>query len=121
MQTIIEAAQPYLETIIKALVGLLATVLLTGIYQLRRKLESFLAARTSAAQRELLHKLAAEAYAYVERQYVGDGGQKLNAAIQYVVDRLDLKKIGIDTDDVTAAIEKAWSELDAKNRGGGHG
>ncbi|WP_438449393.1 phage holin [Gorillibacterium sp. sgz5001074] len=121
MQTIMDAVQPYVATIVQALVGLLVLVVLAGIAQLKTKVLAFLESRTSAAQRETLHKLAAEAYAYVERQYAGTGEAKLNAAVQYVIDRLDLKKWGIDTDDVTAAIEKAWAELDTKNRGGSNG
>lgn len=118
MKTTLELAQPYLETIATACFGLLAMIILAFIAQLRRKVEAWLVARTSSAQRELLHKLAAEAYAWMERQYGPEAGQqKLTEAVQYVMDRLHLEKIGLSVEDVTAAVQKAWQELDAKNRG----
>lgn len=118
MNTVIEIAQPYLETIATAIIGLLAMLVLALIARLRAKLEAWLSARTSAAQRELLHKLAGEAYAWVEHQYATeDGQQKLTEAVRYVLDRLRLDKIGLSVEDVTAAVQKAWSELDSKNRG----
>lgn len=118
MNTVLEIAQPYLYAIATALISLLAAVVLAFIARLRTQVEAWLVARTSAAQRELLHKLAAEAYAYVERQYGGEAGQvKLDAAVQYVLQRLHMDKIGLTSKDVTAAVQKAWTELDAKNRG----
>lgn len=118
MTTILEIAQPYLETIATAIIGLLAMLILAAIARLRSMVEAWLVARTSAAQRELLHKLAAEAYAWVESQYgAGAGEQKLTEAVRYVLERLRLDKIGLSVEDVTAAVQKAWAELDSKNRG----
>lgn len=118
MNTIFDIAQPYLETIAKGIIGLLAMLILAFIARLHAKLEVWLCARTSAAQRELLHKLAGEAYAWVEHQYATeDGDHKLNEAVRYVLDRLRLDKIGLSAEDVTAAVQKAWQELDVKNRG----
>jgi LL-H family phage holin len=115
---LLEIAQPYLYAIATALISLLAAVVLAFIARLRTQVEAWLVARTSAAQRELLHKLAAEAYAYAERQYGGQEGQvKLDAAVQYVLQRLHMDEIGMTSKDVTAAIQKAWAELDGKNRG----
>jgi LL-H family phage holin len=118
MKTALELAQPYLETIAIASFGLLAMVTLYFIAQLRAKVEAWLVARTNTAQRELLHKLATEAYAWMERQYGPEAGQqKLTEAVRYVMDRLHMEKIGLSVEDVTAAVQKAWQELDAKNRG----
>lgn len=113
----IQAIQPYITAIATALIGLLATGLLALIATLRTKLESWIVARTSAAQRDLLHKVAAEAYAYVELQY-GGGTDKLAAAADYVTARLSLSKLGLTGEDVIAAIQRAWAELDIKNKGG---
>lgn len=119
MQSIIAAAQPYMTAIATALIGLLATILLAAIARLRANVEAWLVARTSAAKRDLLHKLAAEAYAWAEQQYgQGSGQVKLPEAVRYVLERLRLDKIGLSAEDVTAAVQKAWAELDAKNRGG---
>lgn len=117
MQSIISAAQPYITAIATALIGLLATILLAAIARLRVKVEAWLIARTSAAERDLLHKLAAEAYAYAEQQLASGGMDKMEAATQYVLDRLKFDG-AFSTEDVFAAIQKAWAELDTKNRGG---
>lgn len=117
MKTILEISQPYVETILRAVLALVAAVILSIIYKLRAKVEAWLEAKTSVDQRDLLHKLAAEAYAYVERQYTNGGADKLDYAVQYVLDRLDLDKAGITSKDVMAAVQKAWTELDKKNRG----
>lgn len=118
MRFVIEAAQPYLTAIATAGLGLLATLLLAFIASLRTKLEAWVVARTSSAQRDLLHKLASEAYAWAEQQYgQGNGQAKLSEAVRYVLERLRLDKIGISAEDATAAVQKAWAELDAKNRG----
>lgn len=115
---LLEIAQPYLETIVTAIIGLLAMLILAFIARLRTQVEAWLTARTSSAQREILHKLAAEAYAWAESQYgAGAGHQKLAEAVRYVLERLRLDKIGLSAEDVTAAVQKAWAELDAKNRG----
>lgn len=112
-----EMVQPYLNALVTALVGLLATLLLAAITSLRSKVEAWLEARTSAAQREVLHRLAEEAYAFSEKMYQGSGGDdKLEAALQYVTARLNLDRMGLTGSDIRAAIEKAWTELDAKSR-----
>ncbi|MDF2923185.1 MAG: hypothetical protein K0R57_2099 [Paenibacillaceae bacterium] len=116
MESIILAAQPYITAIVSALLGLLATILLTILARLQSKVIAWLETRTNADQRELLHKLAAEAYAYVESQFSNAAGQeKMNAAIQYVLPRLHLTRF-ISSEDIMAAIQKAWAELDTKNR-----
>lgn len=113
-----EIAQPYLETIATAFIGLLAMLILAFIARLRTQVEAWLTARTSAAQRDFLHKLAAEGYAKMEIQFgAGAGEQKLTEAVRYVLERLRLDKIGLSAEDVTAAVQKAWAELDSKNRG----
>lgn len=115
---ILELAQPYIVTILQAILALLAAVVVGVIYQLRSKVETWLEARTSAAQREELHKLAAEGYATFEKQMKDKGGEeKLEAAVSYVLQRWKVDAVGIDYDAVKAAVQKAWVELDAKNRG----
>lgn len=116
MNSVIQAAQPYITALATALIGLLATFLLAAIAHLKTKLSAWLTTRASADQRELLHKLAAEAYAFAEQQYAGlYGDEKMAAALQYVLARLKLDG-AITAEDITAAIQKAWAELDAKNR-----
>lgn len=115
---LLEIAQPYLYAIATALISLLAAVVLAFIARLRTQVEAWLTARTSAAQRELLHKLAGEAYAWMEKQYGPDAGQqKLTDAVYYVLERLHAENIGLSVEDVKAAVQKAWQDMDAKNKG----
>lgn len=117
MQILFEAAQPYIGTIAEALVGILALLVIGALYKLKAKVESWLEANTSAKQRDLLHKVAQEAYSFVEREFTQAGGQaKLDAAVDRVIQRLNLDKMGLDAEDVRAAVQKAWIELDKKNR-----
>lgn len=117
MQMLFEAAQPYIGTIAEAVVGLLAMVVIAILYKIKAKAEAWLEANTSAKQRDILHKVAQEAYALVEKEFPKTKGQaKLDAAIDKVIQRLSLDKMGFTVEDVRAAVQKAWAELDKKNR-----
>jgi hypothetical protein len=117
MQTVLDLAQPYILTILQAVLAMLAAIVLALLYKLRSKIEQWLDTRTSANERELLHRLAAEAYAFVEQEWKElDGESKLEAAAEYVLERWKLRAVGLDYNSVKAAVRKAWTELDAKNR-----
>lgn len=114
--------QPYVTSIVEALAGLLAVLLLGVIRSLRVKAEAWLEAHTTAAQLDTVHKLAAEAAALVEVTYKEAGGpQKLAAALEYVVDKLDAAGINVDPVAIRAAIEKAVQDFNAKGSGAGAG
>lgn len=59
MQPIVEAAQPYVTTIVTAIVGVLAAV-----GAVKSKAVSYFGCKLDATQWELLHKVAGEAFAY---------------------------------------------------------
>lgn len=108
-QSIISLLHPYLITILQAaLVGLVGVI---GTYVLQGK-EHFLKwlrAHTTAKQRDTLHRLGEEAFAFAKTVYIDhDGPSKLAAAVAYFSSRLE--EIGIDasTDEIRAAIEKAY-------------
>jgi len=61
--------EPYLETLLTALVGLLVTLLLAAITAIRGRVDQWLAARTTAAEQQILHLVAKEASAMAERLY----------------------------------------------------
>lgn len=104
--------QPYIDTIVTALVGLLVTFLLAGISAIRKKVEVWFEARTTDQQRETLHKIAQEAYAFVEAQFKGSGAErKLEEAKGYLLQRLNALGISLAEDEIRAAIEKAWLEF----------
>jgi len=106
---IIEHAQPYLTTIVTALIGLLATLIITGIRSLKLKLDTWLDTRVSVGQRELLHQIAKEAFAHAETIYkYSDGEQKLHQALTYATERLGKIGIHMTTNEIKAAIHDAW-------------
>ncbi|MDU8671566.1 MULTISPECIES: hypothetical protein [Paenibacillus] len=63
-QTIIENVQPYVNTIVTAAAGVLTAFVLGGLNKLKTKVNVWLEARTSAAQREVIHKIAGEGFAF---------------------------------------------------------
>jgi len=111
--------QAYIDQVVQALVGLLVVFVLGIIASLRVKVNAWLASRTTAQQRDILHRIASEGFALAEVAYKDlDGPAKLNMAIAYVVDRLG--DIGIDTtiETIRAAVEKAVLEYNSNVKSG---
>ena len=106
-----EILQPHYDTILLTLAGLLT---LGGIL-LVQPAYKWLKTRTTDAQRQLLHRIAAEAVAYVEAQAETEKGrQKLENARKYI--NGVLRRIGskLTAEDIEAAIEKAVAEYKAQ-------
>ncbi|MDF2651812.1 MAG: hypothetical protein K0Q73_7617, partial [Paenibacillus sp.] len=60
-------------------------------------------------QRELLHKVAGEAYAYAETVYKSSESQiKLAQALEYATQQLGRKGIKVTPAEIRAAIEAAY-------------
>lgn len=109
MQPIIEAAQPYITTIVTAIVGALAAVLLAAVGVIKAKAVTYLDSKLDATQRELLHKVASEAFAYAETVYKSAESQaKLEQALDYATEQLDRKGIKVTPAEIRAAIETAY-------------
>ncbi|MFF2910025.1 phage holin, LLH family [Paenibacillus sp. NPDC057934] len=117
MQSIIDGVQPYVTNIVLAVVGVLATVILRTVALLQQKANSWFDARLSVSQRELLHKVAAEAFAYAETVYKDKQNQvKLAQALEYATQQLGCRGIKIKPIEIRAAIEKAWYEYEGKDK-----
>ncbi|ODA09257.1 phage holin, LLH family [Paenibacillus polymyxa] len=117
MQTIIETVQPYVSTIATAVVGVLTTVILAGLNTVKIKANTWLEARTSAAQRELIHKIAGEGFAFAQTAFKQAGGErKLQEALQYASLRLTEQGIVVSSIELQAVIEKAYLEYKAKTK-----
>lgn len=109
MQPIVEAAQPYITLIVKAVIGALAAVLLTAVGVIRSKVVNYLDSKLDATQRELLHKVAGEAFAYAETVYKDKENQvKLVQAMEYATQQLGRRGIRVTPDEIRAAIEAAY-------------
>lgn len=115
MQPIIEQIQPYVSTIVLAVVGLLAYVILGAINVVKVKAGAYFDAKLTAAQRELLHRIAGEAYAYAETAFKDAGGPaKLAEALQYASEQLKKRGVTVTPIELQAAIENVWLEFSNK-------
>ena len=109
MQPIVEAAQPYVTTIVTAVVGALAAVLLAAVGAVRAKAIAYFDSKLDTTQRELLHKVAGEAYAYAETVFKGEESQiKLAQALDYATRQLGRRGIRITPEEIRGAIEAAY-------------
>ncbi|WP_025683735.1 phage holin, LLH family [Paenibacillus maysiensis] len=117
MQTIIETVQPYVSTIATAVVGVLTTVILAGLNTVKVKANTWLEARTTAAQREVIHKIAGEGFAFAQTAFKqADGERKLQEALQYATLRLAEQGITVSVVELQATIEKAYLEYKARTK-----
>src|SRR4051794_22780363 len=116
---ILEQLQPYITTVVEALLGLLVTSILGFIAVMRGKLNAWLEAHTTAAQRETLARLAGEAAALVESAWKeqGNGPQKMKQAIDYVMKRAAELGITLNIVSIQAAVEKAVQDYNAQVKG----
>ncbi|MDQ0496380.1 phage holin, LLH family [Paenibacillus brasilensis] len=116
-QTIIETVQPYVSTIVTAAAGVLTAFALGGLNALKTKVNTWLEARTTAAQREVIHKIAGEGFAFAQTAFKQAGGErKLQEALQYATLRLAEQGITVSVVELQAAIEKAYLEYKAKTK-----
>lgn len=117
MQNVIDTIQPAISTIVTAIVGVLVTFALAGINTLKNKANNWLDARTTAAQREVIHKVAGEAFALAQTTFKDAGGvRKMQEALQYASLRLTEQGIVVSPTELQAAIEKAYLEYKAKTK-----
>ncbi|WP_342428563.1 phage holin, LLH family [Paenibacillus sp. FSL L8-0158] len=117
MQTIIETVQTYVNTIVTAAAGVLTAFVLGGLNKLKTKVNVWLEARTTAAQREVIHKVAGEAFALAQTAFKEAGGErKLQEALQYTTLRLAEQGITVSAVEIRSAIEKAYLEYNSKRR-----
>ncbi|MCF2717897.1 hypothetical protein LWE69_11970 [Paenibacillus sp. UKAQ_18] len=117
MQNVIETIQPAISTIVTAIVGVLVTFALAGINTLKNKANAWLDARTTAAQRDVIHKVAGEAFALAQTTFKDVGGvRKMQEALQYASLRLTEQGIVVSPTELQAAIEKAYLEYKAKTK-----
>ncbi|MGX4584978.1 phage holin, LLH family [Paenibacillus chitinolyticus] len=107
-----------LTPVILALVTALAGVLTVLIHAAKTSLIAWLQARTNAAQQEIIMKVASEAMAFAETQgLILKGKEKMNAAIVYAANELQIRGVNVTPDKLLAAIQKAWMEYNpAQNK-----
>ncbi|MCC3380675.1 phage holin, LLH family [Paenibacillus farraposensis] len=117
MQTIIETVHPYVSTIATAAIGVLTTIILAGLNTVKVKVNTWLEARTTAAQREVIHKIAGEGFAFAQTAFKQAGGErKLQEALQYATLRLAEQGVTVSVVELQAAIEKAYLDYKSKQK-----
>ncbi|MNB86274.1 Phage holin protein [compost metagenome] len=112
--------QNIIENLLSYVVTAVALIVIAFVLRYWRAFGSWLNVRKSAAEADEKNKLqallwakAVEAYAYAETAFVDlDGADKLNEALHYVSSKLAQLGISYSTEEMRAAIEKAWLEYE---------
>jgi hypothetical protein len=106
-----EKITQYATEIILALIGLLVVYVKIWLDKLKKKAEAYYEARTTAAHREIIAGLGAEAFAFAETVFRDlKGPDKLAEAVKYMEDKARRLGINIAFEEARAAVEKAWLE-----------
>ncbi len=108
-QLLINAVQPYILGILQVILFVLVGVLISALLKVKGFVINWLLAHTTAKQRDTLHQLGEEAFAFAKTVYINhDGPTKLAAAVAYLSSRLREKGLNVTPDEMRAAIEKAY-------------
>ncbi|WP_339306563.1 phage holin, LLH family [Paenibacillus sp. FSL R5-0519] len=119
MEDIMVNAKPYIDTIVNALFGLVAIVIIGAINVIKVKAKAYYEAKTTTEDRDKLHKIGAEAFAWAETIYkTYEGDRKLSEAYTYASEKLAALGISVTGDEIRASIEKAYIDYKAKKAGG---
>lgn len=114
-----EQLQPYINTLVLAIVGFVMTWALRKLDPLVEPAKAWLRARTTDTQRQALQRIAAEAVALFEATLGSKQGQeKLRLAKAYINKGLGAVGSDLSDADIRAAVEKALAEYKAKQGGG---
>jgi hypothetical protein len=103
--------EQYITTIALSIISLVTIGALTLGMAVYRKLKPVYEARFSVEQRNRIGQLAQDAYAWVERNYAGVGTEKFHEAVKYLTVKTGQLGIVIKSEEVEAAVQKAWEEF----------
>lgn len=98
----------YVTEIVLASVGLITAGVLTLGTALYQKLKPVYEARLDNEQRDLIERIAMDAYAWVERNFPGQGARKFHEAVAYLSSKLEFIGIRINPEELEAAVQRAW-------------
>lgn len=108
-QLFIQAIHPYILALLQAVLLALGGVVITAVLKGKGYVVNWLQAHATAKQRDTLHRLGEEAFAFAKTVYVNsDGPSKLAAAMAYFSSRLKEQGINVTPDEMRAVIEKAY-------------
>jgi LL-H family phage holin len=106
-----------LNDVVNAVVGLVAALIVAAFIKLRQKVNSYIDSHTTAAQRELLNSVAAEAVAYAGTVFKEQNGeQRLEIALSYVNTHLKPCGISFTDTELRGVVEKAYAAYKAQGQ-----
>lgn len=98
---------PILLNLLYLVAALAISLITVGMKHVR----IWLISHTNVNNRNFLESMAKEAYAHAEKWYLGQGGEaKLNAAVNFMMKKINLQAIGLTREDITNVIQKAWQD-----------
>lgn len=105
----------YIARAVLALVGLAVLALLVLIWRAwTLKVRPWIDTRLTATQREIIERLARDAYAWVEKNWPGIGREKFEKACEWLAAKLGRIGINIPPEEIEAAVQRAWEEFNAQ-------
>jgi hypothetical protein len=114
----LELIQPYLSDVVEILLSIVLILITGALVELRRRTLKWIESRTNKEQRELLHRLAEEAFSFAETAYKElDGPRKYDQAVYYFSNRLQDYGIELSGSEIKSAIEKVVLEYNSKVKG----
>ena len=100
-----------IDQIVTGVIGILGILVAAALAELRVRTIAWIDARKNVAQRELLHKVAEEGFAFVEQTMAKSASSdKIQFACNYVSGKLKERKIDVEPDEIRAAVEKFVTE-----------
>lgn len=114
----VQEFNPYLHTLFWAVMNLLGGLLVVALFRVRGYVEKWMKARMTEAQRQVVHKLAKEAFSLAEQAYKASPGPvKLEQAKAYLRSQLAQKGIKFDDEQMQAVIETHVADYNALVKG----
>ncbi|MNM07370.1 Phage holin protein [compost metagenome] len=103
-----EILDQQVSVVVVAVLSTLATIVLSLLALLQMRVKLWINRKTSLVERELIHKIASEAYAFAEKEFKDNGGPtKLSEAYNYASRLLGNAGIKVAPEEIKSAIEKA--------------
>jgi LL-H family phage holin len=117
MEQIWNDVSPMLSQLVIEIIKILTVVVLSGLGLLSFKIKSAIDSVKDKNQREMFHKIANEAFSYAEATFKSETSRnKMTQAFMYASSKLGDIGIKVSDKEITAAIEKACLDYNAKKK-----
>ncbi|WP_054954996.1 phage holin [Paenibacillus dakarensis] len=117
MEQIWNEVSPMLSQLVIEIIKILTVVVLAGLGLLQFKIKSAIDTIKNKNQREIFHKIANEAFAHAETVFKSESSRnKMAQAFIYASSKLGDIGINVSDKEITAAIERACLEYNAKKK-----